>query len=99
MVAVPPKPEGYKEKSWQDILVPKAKLCSKFGEGKFLVLPSLIRYWQNVNIIKGYTVRPYGRKLSDYGVHLRGKQKLRLTYCLMEKQFKNYFVKAAKPLE
>ena len=36
------------------------------------------------------------RKLSDYGVHLKAKQKLRLTYCLLEKQFKNYFVKAAK---
>ena len=36
------------------------------------------------------------RKLSDYGVHLREKQKMRYTYCLLEKQFRNYFVKAAK---
>ncbi len=33
-------------------------------------------------------------KLSDYGIHLREKQKLRRTYGVMEKQFKRTFVKA-----
>jgi small subunit ribosomal protein S4 len=35
-------------------------------------------------------------KLSDYGVRLREKQKLRLYYNLSEKQFANLFVEASK---
>ena len=33
-------------------------------------------------------------KISEYGVQLREKQKIRRTYGLMEKQFRNYFTKA-----
>ncbi|MGN7611609.1 30S ribosomal protein S4 [Magnetococcales bacterium HHB-1] len=36
------------------------------------------------------------RKVSDYGVHLREKQKIKRTYGLPEKQFRNYFKKAAQ---
>ena len=36
------------------------------------------------------------KKLSDYGVQLREKQKLRKTYGLLEKQFKHYFRIASK---
>ena len=36
------------------------------------------------------------RKLSDYGLQLREKQKLRMTYGLSERQFANLFVKAGK---
>jgi small subunit ribosomal protein S4 len=36
------------------------------------------------------------RKVSDYGVHLREKQKIKRTYCLLEKQFHTYFQKAAR---
>lgn len=36
------------------------------------------------------------RKVSDYGVHLREKQKIKRTYCLLEKQFRNYFEKASR---
>ena len=35
-------------------------------------------------------------KLSDYGIQLREKQKLRKTYGLLEKQFKHYFQIASK---
>lgn len=35
-------------------------------------------------------------KLSDYGLQLREKQKVKRIYGIMEKQFKNYFVKATK---
>ena len=35
-------------------------------------------------------------KLSDYGLHLYEKQKVRYLYGLTEKQFKNTYVKAAK---
>jgi small subunit ribosomal protein S4 len=34
-------------------------------------------------------------RLSDYGLQLREKQKLRRTYGVLEKQFRNYFKKAA----
>lgn len=36
------------------------------------------------------------RKLSEYGLQLREKQKLRMTYSLSERQFANLFVKAGK---
>lgn len=36
------------------------------------------------------------RKLSEYGLQLREKQKLRMTYGLTERQFANLFVKAGK---
>ncbi len=74
---------------------PKAKLCRKFGENIF----GGAKYDKILGKRKfppGQHGKNMRRKLSDYGVHLREKQKLRLTYCLMEKQFKNYFTKAAK---
>ena len=36
------------------------------------------------------------RRLSDYGVQLREKQKVRRIYGVMEKQFRNYYKKAAQ---
>jgi small subunit ribosomal protein S4 len=36
------------------------------------------------------------RRLSDYGVQLREKQKVRRIYGLMEKQFRNYYKRAAQ---
>lgn len=36
------------------------------------------------------------RKLSEYGLQLREKQKLRMTYGLSERQFANLFLKAGK---
>ncbi|HSO81064.1 MULTISPECIES: 30S ribosomal protein S4 [Thiocapsa] len=36
------------------------------------------------------------RRLSDYGVQLREKQKVRRIYGLMERQFRNYYKKAAQ---
>jgi small subunit ribosomal protein S4 len=36
------------------------------------------------------------RRLSDYGVQLREKQKVRRIYGLMERQFRNYYRKAAQ---
>ncbi|MBF0187539.1 MAG: 30S ribosomal protein S4 [Magnetococcales bacterium] len=46
---------------------------------------------------RGYPPGQHGqrrRKVSDYGVHLREKQKIKKTYGLLEKQFRNYFKKA-----
>jgi small subunit ribosomal protein S4 len=36
------------------------------------------------------------RRLSDYGVQLREKQKVRRIYGVLEKQFRNYYMKAAR---
>lgn len=36
------------------------------------------------------------RRVSDYGVQLREKQKVRRIYGVMEKQFRNYYKKAAQ---
>nr|MDK2850304.1 small subunit ribosomal protein [Candidatus Cloacimonadota bacterium] len=74
---------------------PKAKICRRFGENLF----GTAKYDRILGKRKypsGQHGRLMRRKVSDYGMHLKEKQKLRLTYCLMEKQFKNYFVKAAK---
>ena len=35
-------------------------------------------------------------RLSDYGLQLREKQKVRRMYGVLEKQFRNYYLKAAK---
>lgn len=74
---------------------PKAKICRKFGENiygnaKYDKILSKRKY------PAGQHGRNLRRKLSDYGLHLKEKQKMRHTYCLMEKQFSNYFKKAAK---
>jgi small subunit ribosomal protein S4 len=74
---------------------PKAKLCRKFGENIF----GTAKYDRIIGKRKypsGQHGKNMRRKLSDYGVHLKEKQKLRSTYCLLEKQFRNYFFKAAK---
>ncbi len=48
---------------------------------------------------RGYAPGQHGqrqRKVSDYGVRLREKQKVKRIYGLMEVQFKNYFFKAER---
>lgn len=76
---------------------PKAKLCRRFNENLF----------GTAKYDKILGKRPYGsgqhgkdkamrKKVSDYGLHLKEKQKLRFTYGLMEKQFRNLFFKAEK---
>ncbi len=74
---------------------PKAKLCRRFGENLF----GTAKYDKILgkrNYPAGQHGKSFRRKVSDYGMHLKEKQKLRLIYCLMEKQFHNYFVKAEK---
>lgn len=74
---------------------PRAKLCRKFGENIF----GTVKYDKILSKRKfppGQHGRNMRRKASDYSIHLREKQKLRNIYCLLEKQFSNYFVKAAK---
>ncbi len=74
---------------------PKAKLCRKFGENIFGTA-KYDRILAKRNYPSGQHGKNPRRKFSDYGLHLKEKQKLRLTYCLLEKQFRNYFYKAAQ---
>lgn len=74
---------------------PKAKLCRKFGENLFGTA-KYDRILAKRNYPSGQHGKNPRRKFSDYGLHLKEKQKLRLTYCLLEKQFRNYFFKAAQ---
>lgn len=73
---------------------PRGKLVRKFGENIF----------GNPKFDKILTNKPYApgqhgisrRKVSDFGLQLREKQKLKITYGLLEKQFRNYFAKAER---
>ena len=74
---------------------PRAKLCRKFGENIY----GPAKYDRILNKRKfpaGQHGKNMRRKASDYSIHLKEKQKLRNIYCLLERQFSNYFVKAAK---
>lgn len=73
---------------------PKAKLVRKFGENIF----------GNPKFDKVLSNKPYGpgehgagrKRVSDYGLQLKEKQKLKAMYGLFEKQFRNLFEKAER---
>jgi small subunit ribosomal protein S4 len=48
------------------------------------------------NVPPGSNLRSRPRRLSDYGVHLREKQKVKRIYGVMERQFKRYFANAER---
>lgn len=75
---------------------PKCKLSRR--EGTDLGLKSRVRALDtkcNMEKVPGQT-SDRRRRLSDYGLQLREKQKVRRIYCVLEKQFRNYYMKAAK---
>jgi small subunit ribosomal protein S4 len=75
---------------------PKCKLSRR--EGTDLFLKSGVRALESkckVETIPGQHGARRGR-LSDYGVQLREKQKLRRIYGILEKQFRNYYKEAAR---
>ena len=77
-------------------LGPKCKLSRR--EGTDLFLKSGIRPLESkcrAESAPGQHGQRRGR-LSDYGVQLREKQKVRRTYGVLEKQFRNYYKKAAR---
>ena len=77
---------------------PKCKLSRR--EGTDLFLKSGVRALESkckVETIPGQHGARRGR-LSDYGVQLREKQKVRRIYGVLEKQFRNYY-KAAPRLK
>ena len=77
-------------------LGPKSKLSRR--EGRDLLLKSGIRSYEDKcrsETSPGQHGRRRGR-ISDYGIQLREKQKVRRLYGVMEKQFRNYYKLAAK---
>lgn len=77
-------------------LGPKLKLCRR--EGSDLFLKSGVRTIDT----KCKLDQPPGQhgmrklRLSDYGIQLREKQKVRRLYGILERQFRNYYKKAVK---
>jgi small subunit ribosomal protein S4 len=77
-------------------LGPKLKLCRR--EGTDLFLKSGVRAIDTkckIETIPGQHGARRGR-LSDYGVQLREKQKVRRIFGVLEKQFSNYYKEAAR---
>jgi len=75
---------------------PKCKLSRR--EGTDLFLKSRARSLEskcNMEKQPGQTT-DRRRRLSDYGIQLREKQKMRRLYGIMEKQFRNYYKSAAQ---
>ena len=75
----------------------KCKLSRR--EGTDLFLKSGIKPIENkckLNIIPGSKMGSRRDRLSNYGIQLREKQKLRRMYGVLEKQFRNYYKKASK---
>ena len=70
---------------------PRARICRRL---EFPVFESE----KFSSIRKNYPPGQHGqsrrRKLSNYGVQLREKQRIKYLYCILEKQFRNYFKKA-----
>jgi ribosomal protein S4, bacterial/organelle type len=72
---------------------PRAKIARKFGEPIF----GPDRAFEKKNYPPGQHGSSRKRKkLSEYGVQLREKQKVKYTYGLLEKQFRNLFERAAR---
>ncbi|MBT4808634.1 MAG: 30S ribosomal protein S4 [Candidatus Marinimicrobia bacterium] len=73
--------------------IPKGKLVRKFGENIF----GNPKYDSLLNK-KPYSPGQHGqtrrRRLSNYGVQLREKQKIKAMYGVLERQFRNYIHKA-----
>jgi small subunit ribosomal protein S4 len=74
-------------------LGPKGKLVRKFGENIF-GNPKFDRILNRKPYAPGQHGQSRRQRLSNYGIQLREKQKIKFMYGLMERQFRNYFKKA-----
>jgi len=85
--------EGYKGNNMARYTGPRARLCRRL---EFPVFESP----KFGNIRKNYPPGQHGqgrrRKLSNYGIQLREKQRIKYLYGVLEKQFRNYFKNAVK---
>jgi small subunit ribosomal protein S4 len=78
-------------------LGPKCKLSRR--EGTDLFLKSGVRPLESkckLDVVPGTTASSRRSRLSDYGLQLREKQKLRRMYGVLERQFRNYYKTAAR---
>src|SRR5271157_3250808 len=77
---------------------PLCRLCRR--EGEKLFLKGTRCYTEKCAVERRkYPPGQHGQgrgKLSDYGLQLREKQKVRRMYWIMENQFRNYFEKASR---
>lgn len=73
---------------------PKHKLARR--EGLNILEKTSQSLDRRINIPPGMHGKRRARKLSEYGMQLREKQKLKRIYGLMEKQFKKYVILAQK---
>ncbi len=70
---------------------PKSRIARKFGEPIF----GPDKYLDRKNFPPGqHGLTKKRKKTSEYGVQLREKQKVKYTYGLLERQFRNFFEKA-----
>lgn len=95
MVAGLPREGGYKLARYREAL---CRICRREGDKLFLKGDRCYTEkcaFERRKYPPGQHGQGY-RKLSDYGVQLREKQKIRKMYGLLERQFRRYFSEAAK---
>jgi len=80
---------------------PKNRLARREGIDLGLKTPGSKSYsnlTRKLNVIPGQHSDKYRKKLTDYGIQLREKQKLKRLYGITEKQMKKYFREANRKL-
>ncbi len=78
---------------------PKCRLCRREGKKLFLKGERCFSdkcAFERRPYQPGMNKAPRRRGVSEYNLQLREKQKIRRTYGVMERQFRNYFQKAAR---
>ncbi len=72
---------------------PKTKIARKFGEPIF----GADKYFEKRNFPPGqHGLAKKRKKTSEYGTQLKEKQKVKYTYGILERQFRNLYTKAGK---
>ncbi|MFQ6673793.1 MAG: 30S ribosomal protein S4 [Fidelibacterota bacterium] len=69
---------------------PRAKIARRFGENIF-GNPKIGKILERKNYRAGQHGQSRRRRVSNYGLQLREKQKMKYTYGLLERQFRKYF--------